>query len=115
MFTLARRNGVQPPFATVAQARAAYNFNSLDDFLRLYYAATDVLRTAADFEDLTWKNLKRAHADGVVHVEPFFDPQSHLPRGVPMSEVVDGITGEFAAVSRNSRSVGSSSCASCAT
>ena len=92
MFTLAKRNGVQPPFATVAQARAAYNFNSLDDFLRLYYAATDVLRTAADFEDLTWEYLKRAHADGVVHVEPFFDPQSHLPRGVPMSEVVDGIT-----------------------
>ncbi|NQU37803.1 MAG: adenosine deaminase [Actinobacteria bacterium] len=92
MLALAERNGIDPPFATVAEARAAYNFSKLDDFLTLYYAATDVLRTAADFEELTWAYLQRAHADGVVHVEPFFDPQSHLPRGVPMSEVVGGIT-----------------------
>ncbi len=89
---LAARNGVDAPFASVAEAQDAYNFSDLGDFLDLYYAANEVLRTAADFEDLTWAYLQRAHADGVVHVEPFFDPQSHLPRGVPMADVVGGIT-----------------------
>ena len=103
MFALAERNGIEPPFATVEEAKAAYDFSNLDDFLALYYAATDVLRTAADFEDLTWAYLQRAHADGVVHVEPFFDPQSHLPRGVPMSEVVGGIS---AGLARGERELG---------
>ncbi len=92
MLQLAARNGVAPPFTSVQQAQAAYDFAELDDFLKLYYAATDVLRTARDFEDLTWAYLLRARADGVVHVEPFFDPQSHLPRGVTMADVVNGIT-----------------------
>jgi adenosine deaminase len=92
MLALAARNDIEPPFNSVAEAEAAYDFDELSDFLALYYAATDVLRTAADFEDLTWAYLLRAHADGVVHVEPFFDPQAHLPRGVSMGDVVLGIT-----------------------
>jgi adenosine deaminase len=103
MFALADRNGIEPPFGSVAEAKAAYNFSDLDDFLALYYAATDVLRTAVDFEDLTWAYLQRAHADGVVHVEPFFDPQSHLSRGVTMSEVVGGIS---AGLQRGERELG---------
>lgn len=92
MFELAARNGVELPYASVADARAAYEFEDLGAFLDLYYAATAVLQTAADFEDLTWAYLQRAAADGVIHVEPFFDPQSHLPRGVAMAEVIGGIT-----------------------
>ena len=51
-----------------------------------------VLRTARDFEDLADAYLRRAHADGVVHVEMFFDPQAHTVRGVALQEVVDGLT-----------------------
>ena len=91
MFALAERNGVELPYDSVEHARGAYDFADLQAFLDLYYAATDVLRTAEDFEELTWEYVQRAHADGVVHVEPFFDPQSHLPRGVPMADVVAGI------------------------
>ncbi len=92
MFELAARNDVVLPYESVEDARGAYQFVDLQAFLDLYYAATDVLRTAADFEELTWAYLRRASADGVVHVEPFFDPQSHLPRGVSMADVVGGIT-----------------------
>ena len=44
-----------------------------------------------DFCDLTWAYLERAAADKVVHVEIFFDPQSHTARGVPFLTVLDGI------------------------
>ena len=36
--------------------------------------------------------VRRVAADGARHVEVFFDPQSHVPRGVPFDDVVGGIT-----------------------
>ena len=33
----------------------------------------------------------RAHADGVVHAEIFFDPQTHTARGVPFEAVIKGL------------------------
>ena len=52
----------------------------------------DVLRTAQDFHDLAQAYLARAEADGVRHAEIFFDPQAHLSRGVPLAEVLAGLT-----------------------
>ena len=92
LMRLAARNGVSIPYASVEAVRAAYRFGSLQDFLDLYYLGTEVLLTEQDFFDLTWAYLEHAHADGVIHVEVFFDPQSHTARGVPFATVVDGIT-----------------------
>jgi adenosine deaminase len=91
MFALARRNGVQIPFESVEQLRAAYQFNRLQDFLDIYYQGMSVLRTEADFHDLTLAYLTRAAADNVRHVEAFFDPQGHTARGVEFGVVVQGI------------------------
>jgi adenosine deaminase len=93
MRELGERNGVDPPAATDAQARADCAFDDLSHFLRIYYAGVDVLRTERDFHELTAAYLERARADGVRHAEVFFDPQSHLPRGVPFDVVLDGIAG----------------------
>ncbi len=51
-----------------------------------------VLQTERDFHDLTAAYLDRARADGVRHVEIFFDPQGHTARGVAFQTVVTGIT-----------------------
>jgi len=50
-----------------------------------------VLQTERDFFDLTMAYLQRAHADGVRHVELFYDPQAHTGRGVAFEAVTDGI------------------------
>ncbi|QDU85081.1 Adenine deaminase [Planctomycetes bacterium Pla163] len=92
MMRLAERNAIALPYQDVDALRAAYSFGCLQDFLDLYYAGCDVLRTAEDFHDLTAAYLERAHADQVRHVELFFDPQSHTPRGVAFEAVLDGIT-----------------------
>jgi len=92
MFALAERHGVKLPYASVDALRAAYDFGDLQSFLDLYYAGADVLRDAADFHALTMAYLERAHADGVVHCEIFFDPQTHTVRGVPFEVVIEGIT-----------------------
>jgi len=53
MFALADRNNIQIPYKSVAEIRAAYNFQSLQSFLDLYYAGMSVLQTEQDFYDLT--------------------------------------------------------------
>ena len=90
-FALARRNGITLPYADEAALAAAYNFDSLQSFLDLYYACADVLRTADDFRDLMLAYLERAAADHVIHAEIFFDPQTHTARGIPFATVLDGL------------------------
>jgi len=89
MFALARRNQIAIPFASVEDVRAAYSFSQLQDFLDIYYAGADVLRTAQDFHDLAIAYFDRAAADGVVHAEIMFDPQTHTARGVAFDVVIE--------------------------
>jgi adenine deaminase len=90
-FELAARNGVALPFDSVEHMRAAYDFSDLQSFLDVYYAACAALVTRRDFRDLTRAYMARAHADRVRHVEPFFDPQTHTSRGIPIGDVIGGI------------------------
>ncbi len=92
MFALAERNGVALPYATVEEVRAAYDFSDLQSFLDLYYQGMSVLHTAQDFHDLAMDYFRRAHAEGVVHVEMHFDPQAHLARGIELQVVVEGLS-----------------------
>lgn len=92
VFELARRNGVKLRFDSVAELRRAYAFKDLQSFLDLHYEAMKVLQTEQDFHDLTYAYLQRSAAQGLVHVEPFFDPQGHTRRGVPFEAVIGGIT-----------------------
>jgi adenosine deaminase len=58
--------------------------------LHYYFIGMSVLITAADFEALATEYFARAHADGVVHAEVFFDPQAHTSRGVAYETIVSG-------------------------
>lgn len=99
-FELAERNGVSIPFSDVAALRTAYEFDDLQSFLDLYYACMTVLRTRSDFTALATAYLRRAHADGVAHVEMFFDPQVHVGNGVAVDDVIDGLLDGLAAANR---------------
>ena len=91
MMALAARNGVPLPYASVEEVRRAYDFADLSAFLELYFLGMSVLRHEADFEDLAMDYLRRAHAEGVVHVEMHVDPQAHLARGVSLEAVLNGL------------------------
>lgn len=91
MFALAQRNRIALPYATVASLKAAYEFSDLQSFLDIYYAGASVLLTEQDFFDMTWAYLERAQADSVRHAEIFFDPQTHVARGVPFGTALEGI------------------------
>jgi adenosine deaminase len=91
IFALAKRNGVQLPYADVAALRSAYAFTNLQSFLDLYYAGASVLLHEQDFYDMAWAYFEKAAADHVVRAEIFFDPQTHTSRGVPMGGVIEGL------------------------
>ena len=96
MFALAARNGVALPHASVEALRAAYDFSNLQEFLDIYYAGCAVLQTRQDFHDLAAAYFARAAADGVVHAEIMFDPQSHTARGIGFAEVIEGLLSAMA-------------------
>ncbi len=92
LLELGRRNGLALPCSSAEECRARYRFNDLRHFLDIYYGGVAVLVTEQDFHDLTAAYVRRVAGEGVRHVEVFFDPQSHVPRGVPFDAVVGGIT-----------------------
>ena len=99
-FRLAQKHGVALPYGSVAELRAAYDFTDLQSFLTLYYALADVLQDADDFYELALSYLQRAHEQGVVHAEIFFDPQTHTARGIAFATVVEGLSRALAEAER---------------
>ncbi|MDC1536111.1 adenosine deaminase [Candidatus Thioglobus sp.] len=92
LFKLAKRNSIQLPFNSINEVKKAYQFSNLQDFLDIYYQGAEVLLHKQDFYDLTWAYLLMCKQQNVMHVEPFFDPQTHTVRGVPFETIVSGIS-----------------------
>ncbi|MGV6852341.1 MAG: adenosine deaminase [bacterium] len=91
MFELATRNNIHLPYKSVDEIKQAYQFSRLQDFLDIYYQGAEVLQTEQDFYDLTWAYLLKCQQQNVLHVEPFFDPQTHTDRGIEFATVINGI------------------------
>ncbi|KPI83300.1 adenine aminohydrolase (AAH) [Leptomonas seymouri] len=95
LFKLAKRNGVELPYKTIEDVRAAYNFADLQSFLNLYYRGMSVLITEDDFAELAYAYTQMMHENRICHAEPFFDPQGHVGRGVTFRVVYDGLQKGF--------------------
>jgi len=91
LFELSKRNGVSIPFANVDEIKSAYNFENLESFLNIFYQGSKVLIKEQDFFDLTWAYVLKCKENNVVHTEIFFDPQTHLNRGIDFNVVINGI------------------------
>lgn len=79
----------------MADLKALYDFNNLQEFLDIYYQGVNVLQTEQDFYDLAWAYLLRAQEDNIVHTEILFDPQSHTDRGIEFDTVINGLYRAF--------------------
>src|SRR6266540_4336399 len=89
-FELAARNGLDLPYGSVDEMRAAYDFDDLASFLAVYYEGMSVLLAERDFYDLAMAYFRKAHSQNVVYAEVFFDPQAHTSRGIPFATVLEG-------------------------
>lgn len=91
MFTIAERNNIKIKYKSVEEIRSAYDFGCLQDFLDIYYEGCRILTKQRDFYDLTRAYLEKARSQSITHCEIFFDPQTHIGRGIKFSTVIDGI------------------------
>ena len=91
LFRLAKKNNIQIPFSSVDEIKSAYNFKNLESFLNIFYQGSKVLIKEQDFFDLTWAYVLKCKENNVVHTEIFFDPQTHLNRGINFNVVINGI------------------------
>ena len=91
LLELAKRNDIQIPFTDIEEVKSAYNFSDLESFLNIFYQGSRVLIKEQDFYDLTWAYALKCKEDNVVHAEIFFDPQTHVNRGVNFDLVINGI------------------------
>jgi adenosine deaminase len=91
LFELAKKNNIKIPFSNVSEVKSAYNFSNLESFLKIFYQGSRVLIKEQDFFDLTWAYVMKCREDNVVHTEIFFDPQTHINRGIDFDIVINGI------------------------
>ena len=91
LFKLAKKNKIRIPFSSTEEIKSAYNFKNLDSFLKIFYQGSSVLIKEQDFFDLTWAYVLKCKEDNIVHTEIFFDPQSHINRGIDFDVVINGI------------------------
>ena len=88
---LARRNGLPIPDVDPTAETQGYDYDSLEEFLDIYYRGMDVLRRERDFYDLAATFLWRCRDENTIYAELSFDPQPHLARGVAVEAFMAGI------------------------
>ncbi len=92
VLTLARRNGVELPAASVAEMRDWYSFTDFPHFVEVYLAVSGCLKTADDFELITREFLAGQARQNILHSEVTFTPYTHyLHLGMPFSEQLAAI------------------------
>jgi len=87
---IARRNGIEIPYGTVAEARAALDFDGLADFIDFYNTAATVLRTPADFRDAVVDLAERSRRQSIRYRELTFS-FGYYHDSVRWSDVVEGL------------------------
>lgn len=106
---LAQRNKIpltagseKVPLSTLAETREAYqqirgrigassaNGKRNMTFFESYYGGFDLLQTEEDYFDLAMGYFERAGEMNVRYCEPFFDPQGHTRRGIPIDMILKG-------------------------
>lgn len=95
---IARRNQLEAGALTLEAIEHARNFGNtgtpqgdLREMLDYYYQGLDVLRVEADFFGISYDYLRTCRAENVRYAELSFDPQAHTTRGVPISNVINGL------------------------
>ena len=73
------------------QLETVYNFDDLESFLNVYNTLATLLNKKEDFQRLAEAYSNKCIQENIRHAEIFFDPQTHISRGIPFQTVVDGL------------------------
>lgn len=93
ILSLVARNKIDFPYdsAETIKTALANRPAGLVGFLDHHYLVVDLIRTEADFYEVTYELLRACQENNIVYVELFFDPQFHTSRGISFDAVINGI------------------------
>ena len=94
LMDLARRNSVPLPTSDPTEL---YRFESLDDFLEVFWLGQSTLVSREDWSRLAYEAVVDGARDGVVYRESFFTPARHLAAGQSLGDIVAGLDEGLAA------------------
>jgi adenosine deaminase len=98
---LVARNHLPSPYASAEAVKARLRHAvDLNTFIEVYQEMLSSLRTEGDFHQVALACFARLHAEHVIHVEMFFDPQMHTTRGIALRTVLDGLAAARADAAR---------------
>lgn len=95
MYRFAERNQISLPH----NFRKS-NYQNLKEFLSAYYHAQSVIKTEQDFYELLMAYGKRAHEQGVVHAEIFFETQSYYDKNISLDVMMAGLLAAITDIKR---------------
>ncbi|HYM57825.1 MAG TPA: adenosine deaminase [Solirubrobacteraceae bacterium] len=87
---LAERNGVEVPAGTIA-SDGRFAWSDFVDFLRVYDAATSVIRSGRDYRDIVFEYLVRCAEEGAIYVELTASADHAALVGISDEDHLDGI------------------------
>lgn len=87
---LAERNKLNYPWKTVDDIQKALDSRviGLKSFLDTHYLIFSVVKTKADFYDITYDFLRICRDNNIVYVETKFDPQFLMERGISFEDMI---------------------------
>lgn len=93
LLRLAKRNGVELPFANEEEVWAAQDYGqpALDNFLRYHGNCIRVLQKEEDFYELTYEFMRKCGEENILYVEIMFETHAHLDRGIPFEVFFEGM------------------------
>ncbi|HEY6409633.1 MAG TPA: adenosine deaminase [Ktedonobacteraceae bacterium] len=93
LLTLAQRNGVQIPVQNVEEMQRWFTFRDFNHFVEIFFAISRCLKTAEDYELISYEfgaNMARQH---VRYAEVTFSPSTHhFSLGIPFNTFFTGLT-----------------------
>eukprot|EP01104_Vermistella_antarctica_P001084 TRINITY_DN11149_c0_g1_i1.p1 TRINITY_DN11149_c0_g1~~TRINITY_DN11149_c0_g1_i1.p1 ORF type:complete len:402 (+),score=114.52 TRINITY_DN11149_c0_g1_i1:116-1207(+) len=85
LLAMATRNSIDVPWKSVEEARKAFDFKNLQEFLDVLYIGAAVVCTPDDLYEMAMEHAKRMAAppNNVHRAEVFVNPQSHVNESKP--------------------------------
>jgi aminodeoxyfutalosine deaminase len=77
-------------FSTEDEARELYRYKDFTGFMMAFKVVTERLRTAADYELVTYRMMQKLHAQGVVHAEVYISAGVVQWRGQEFAPLFEG-------------------------
>ena len=86
---LAKRNNVD--ISGAFNDKGEYNWRTFEEFLRIYDAVSEAIRTPEDYHDITLDYFRRMAAKGMIYGEVFVSPSHGGRFGISYDALVDAV------------------------